>query len=124
MRSAPAYRGGRTGCGTGGTGGFGAATAQWLVGLGARPIALVSRRGPDAPEAAVTLDALRERGVRATAYAADAADPMELMRSAGGTITDLAGMIYLRLNPAGGADASLPGPRTDATRPSDVAVAT
>ncbi|MGK5638353.1 type I polyketide synthase [Streptomyces sp. URMC 126] len=58
----------------GGTGGFGAATAHWLAGLGARHLALVSRRGPDAPEAEAVLTALRERGVSATAYAADAAD--------------------------------------------------
>ncbi|MFV0137548.1 SDR family NAD(P)-dependent oxidoreductase [Streptomyces sp. HMX87] len=60
---------------TGGTGGFGAATAAWLAGLGARHMALVSRRGAQAPEAEAVLTGLRERGVSATAYAADAADP-------------------------------------------------
>ncbi|GHF07528.1 type I polyketide synthase [Streptomyces morookaense] len=59
---------------TGGTGGFGARTARWLADLGARHLALVSRRGPDAPEAAEVLTALRAQGVQATAYAADAAD--------------------------------------------------
>ncbi|WP_308402782.1 SDR family NAD(P)-dependent oxidoreductase [Streptomyces sp. AC550_RSS872] len=59
---------------TGGTGGFGAATAEWLADLGARRIVLVSRRGPDAPEADAVLTALRDRDVQATAYAADAAD--------------------------------------------------
>ncbi|MEN2423823.1 SDR family NAD(P)-dependent oxidoreductase [Streptomyces rimosus] len=59
---------------TGGTGGFGAATAEWLATRGARHLALVSRRGPDAPEAQVVLDRLRAGGVHATAYAADAAD--------------------------------------------------
>ncbi|MFG2288185.1 SDR family NAD(P)-dependent oxidoreductase [Streptomyces sp. NPDC048595] len=59
---------------TGGTGGFGAATACWLADLGARHLALVSRRGSDAPEAQTVLDDLRRRGARATAYAADAAD--------------------------------------------------
>ncbi|GGL91483.1 type I polyketide synthase [Streptomyces fumigatiscleroticus] len=60
---------------TGGTGGFGAATAQWLAGLGARHLALVSRRGAGAPEAGAVLTALDERGVTATAYAADVTDP-------------------------------------------------
>ncbi|MEE1929655.1 SDR family NAD(P)-dependent oxidoreductase [Streptomyces sp. TRM 70351] len=60
---------------TGGTGGFGAATAGWLAGLGARHLALVSRRGAEAPEAGAVLEGLRARGVRATAHAADAADP-------------------------------------------------
>jgi acyl transferase domain-containing protein/NADPH:quinone reductase-like Zn-dependent oxidoreductase/acyl carrier protein len=60
---------------TGGTGGFGAATAGWLADLGARHLALVSRRGERAPEAEAVLTALRERGVTATAYAADTTDP-------------------------------------------------
>ncbi|WP_223777888.1 type I polyketide synthase [Streptomyces sp. 135] len=60
---------------TGGTGGFGAATALWLAGLGARHVALVSRRGAEAPEAADVLAALTGRGVTATAYAADVTDP-------------------------------------------------
>ncbi|QLE74781.1 SDR family NAD(P)-dependent oxidoreductase [Streptomyces rectiverticillatus] len=60
---------------TGGTGGFGAATAAWLADLGARHLALVSRRGPEAPEADAVLAGLRQRGVTATAHAADAADP-------------------------------------------------
>ncbi|WP_190140574.1 SDR family NAD(P)-dependent oxidoreductase, partial [Streptomyces longispororuber] len=59
---------------TGGTGGFGAATADWLADRGARHLALVSRRGPDAPEAHDVLARLRGRGVHATAHAADAAD--------------------------------------------------
>ncbi|MBC2875599.1 MULTISPECIES: type I polyketide synthase [Streptomyces] len=58
----------------GGTGGFGAATAAWLAGRGARHLALVSRRGPQAPEADEVLAGLRQRGVTATAYAADATD--------------------------------------------------
>ncbi|QLE70944.1 SDR family NAD(P)-dependent oxidoreductase [Streptomyces rectiverticillatus] len=65
---------------TGGTGGFGAATAEWLADLGARHLALVSRRGADAPEAAGVLARLAGRGVTATAYAADATD-LEAMRA-------------------------------------------
>ncbi|MGK5732115.1 SDR family NAD(P)-dependent oxidoreductase [Streptomyces sp. URMC 124] len=65
---------------TGGTTGFGAATAEWLAELGARHLALVSRRGAQAPEAAGVLTRLAGRGVVATAYAADATDP-EAMRA-------------------------------------------
>jgi acyl carrier protein len=65
---------------TGGTGGFGAATAEWLARLGARRLALVSRRGPDAPEAAAVAARLAGQGVRAVAYAADAGDPHAMRR--------------------------------------------
>ncbi|RPF39142.1 type I polyketide synthase [Streptomyces sp. TLI_185] len=64
---------------TGGTGGFGGATAQWLADLGARHVALVSRRGTEAPEADDVLAALTTRGVTATAYAADVTH-LEAMR--------------------------------------------
>lgn len=70
---------------TGGTGGFGAATAQWLADLGARHVALVSRRGSRAPEADGTLAALAARGVTATAYAADVTD-LDAMRDVVATI--------------------------------------
>ncbi|ASQ98374.1 type I polyketide synthase [Streptomyces sp. 11-1-2] len=65
---------------TGGTSGFGAATAQWLAGLGARHLALVSRSGDRGPEAAAVRDALAPDGVRVTAYAADAADAEAMRR--------------------------------------------
>ncbi|GGU97460.1 type I polyketide synthase [Streptomyces albospinus] len=59
---------------TGGLGGFGAATAGWLAERGVRHLALVSRRGDQAPEAPAVLAELAARGVQATAYAADVAD--------------------------------------------------
>ncbi|MET9297148.1 SDR family NAD(P)-dependent oxidoreductase [Streptomyces sp. NPDC003077] len=59
---------------TGGLGGFGAATADWLADHGARHLALVSRQGPDAPEAATVLERLARHGVTATPYAADVTD--------------------------------------------------
>ncbi|MFE9065747.1 SDR family NAD(P)-dependent oxidoreductase [Streptomyces violaceusniger] len=65
---------------TGGTSGFGAATAQWLAGLGARHLALVSRSGDRGPEAAAVRDALAPDGVRVTAYAADTADAEAMRR--------------------------------------------
>ncbi|MBC3986180.1 SDR family NAD(P)-dependent oxidoreductase [Streptomyces sp. AC536] len=70
---------------TGGTGGFGAATARWLADLGARHIALVSRRGDQAPEASRVRAVLTARGVTATVYAADVAD-LEAMRDVVATI--------------------------------------
>ncbi|MFC4561196.1 SDR family NAD(P)-dependent oxidoreductase [Nocardiopsis mangrovi] len=60
---------------TGGLGGFGAATARHLAGQGARRLALASRRGADAPEAAALLADLAGMGVHATAHAVDCADP-------------------------------------------------
>jgi acyl transferase domain-containing protein/NADPH:quinone reductase-like Zn-dependent oxidoreductase/SAM-dependent methyltransferase/acyl carrier protein/NADP-dependent 3-hydroxy acid dehydrogenase YdfG len=65
---------------TGGLGGFGAATACRLAERGARHLALVSRRGADAPEAEAVLKAIAERGARAVPYAADAADPDAMRR--------------------------------------------
>ncbi|ASU85227.1 type I polyketide synthase [Nocardiopsis gilva YIM 90087] len=59
---------------TGGLGGFGAATARHLAERGARHLALVSRRGAEAPEASDLLAELAEGGVQATAYAADCSD--------------------------------------------------
>ncbi|MFF4775070.1 SDR family NAD(P)-dependent oxidoreductase [Microtetraspora fusca] len=59
---------------SGGLGGFGAATARWLAARGARHLALVGRRGADAPEAASLLRELDERGVSARVYAADVTD--------------------------------------------------
>ncbi|MFI1801207.1 SDR family NAD(P)-dependent oxidoreductase [Streptomyces sp. NPDC020379] len=59
---------------TGGLSGFGAATAGLLADRGARHLALIGRRGDTTPGAAELLDRLAERGVRATAYAADISD--------------------------------------------------
>ncbi len=58
----------------GGNGGFGAEAAVWLAGRGARRVALVSRRGAAAPEAAATIARLVAKGAIATAYAVDATD--------------------------------------------------
>ncbi len=59
---------------TGGLGGFGGAAAGWLASRGAGHLALVSRRGADAPEAPDLIGGLRKRGVTVTAYQADASD--------------------------------------------------
>jgi acyl transferase domain-containing protein/NADPH:quinone reductase-like Zn-dependent oxidoreductase/NADP-dependent 3-hydroxy acid dehydrogenase YdfG/ubiquinone/menaquinone biosynthesis C-methylase UbiE/acyl carrier protein len=60
---------------TGGLGGFGAATARHLATRGARHLTLIGRRGTQTPEAADLLADLEGRGVKVSAYAADAADP-------------------------------------------------
>ncbi|MFF0771402.1 SDR family NAD(P)-dependent oxidoreductase [Nonomuraea wenchangensis] len=63
---------------TGGLGGLGAAAAVRLAERGARHLALVSRAGRDAPEAAATVRAIQEKGATATPYAADVTDPAAL----------------------------------------------
>lgn len=58
---------------TGGLGGFGLATARWLVARGARNLVLVSRSG-DSPEAASALAEFTQQGVKVLARACDVAD--------------------------------------------------
>ena len=65
---------------TGGLGGFGAAVAEFLADRGARHLALVSRRGAAAPEAAAVLGRLAARGVVATPFAADVTDEAAMAR--------------------------------------------
>lgn len=52
---------------TGGLGGFGLATARWLIEKGARHLVLVGRRGLDAPEAKAAVADMERQGV--TVYA-------------------------------------------------------
>jgi acyl transferase domain-containing protein/NADPH:quinone reductase-like Zn-dependent oxidoreductase/acyl carrier protein len=59
---------------TGGFGGFGLATARWLVERGARHLALVGRRGASSPEAREALADFKAAGVRVHAAALDIAD--------------------------------------------------
>ncbi|WP_030857757.1 type I polyketide synthase [Streptomyces sp. NRRL S-37] len=65
---------------TGGLSGLGAATARLLADRGARHLALLSRSGPDAPDAPALLRELTDRGVHATAHAADVTDETALRR--------------------------------------------
>ena len=58
----------------GGVGGFGAAAAVWLTERGAGRVALLSRRGAAAPEAAATIARLAAKGAVGTAYAVDGTD--------------------------------------------------
>jgi acyl transferase domain-containing protein/NADPH:quinone reductase-like Zn-dependent oxidoreductase/acyl carrier protein len=63
---------------TGGTSGFGLATAGWLADRGARRIALVSRSGRAAGEAQSEVEALRARGIDVETFACDVADAQAL----------------------------------------------
>ncbi|MFY7067273.1 type I polyketide synthase [Nocardiopsis changdeensis] len=65
---------------TGGTGGLGARTAQWLAEQGAEHLLLVSRRGPDAPGGTALADRLRAAGARVSLVACDVADRDALAR--------------------------------------------
>ena len=77
-REAPSPRRDRTWVVTGGTSGFGARAALSLAASGVCHLALLSRRGPSAPEA----DALRQRleaaGAQVDCFACDVADGTEL----------------------------------------------
>lgn len=69
-------RGDRSFVVTGGTGGFGLATARWLVDAGARHIVLLSRRGPATPGIEAATAALTAAGAEAVrVFACDVANP-------------------------------------------------
>ncbi|MCF8531924.1 MAG: SDR family NAD(P)-dependent oxidoreductase [Reyranella sp.] len=64
----------------GGTSGFGLATAEWLVGRGARHLALISRSGQLSDLALDKVNALRRKGAEVDIVAADVADQQVLER--------------------------------------------
>lgn len=59
---------------TGGLGGFGLKTAQWLVEKGARELILLSRSGPASEEAQAAIAAFEQQGVKVLAAACDITD--------------------------------------------------
>ncbi len=63
---------------TGGLGGFGLATAQWLAERGARHLVLASRRGKADDDAQAVLDALAAQGVEIQARACDVGDAAQV----------------------------------------------
>ncbi len=69
----------------GGTQGFGLECAKWLAAVGARRIALVSRRGAATPGMDAALRVLAALGARASAHACDATDRAAL----GGVLASL-----------------------------------
>ncbi|MBH1937450.1 SDR family NAD(P)-dependent oxidoreductase [Streptomyces sp. AV19] len=64
----------------GGLSGLGAATAGWLVELGARHLALAGRRGPATPGSADLVAALGRAGAQVTTHALDVTDAAALGR--------------------------------------------
>ncbi|MFJ4659053.1 type I polyketide synthase, partial [Nocardia sp. NPDC088792] len=65
---------------TGGTGGVGAHVARWLTGSGAEHIVLLSRRGPDAEDAAELREELEATGAKVSIVAADVTDRATITR--------------------------------------------
>jgi NAD(P)-dependent dehydrogenase (short-subunit alcohol dehydrogenase family)/acyl carrier protein len=63
---------------TGGLGGFGLRTAEWLAEKGARNLVLISRSGPVAEEAKVAIARLNRAGVRIHAASCDVTDKKAL----------------------------------------------
>jgi acyl transferase domain-containing protein/acyl carrier protein len=68
---------------TGGLAGFGLETVRWLVGHGARHVALIGRRGLDTPGAADAIAELERTGVTVKALACDVADRTALRKALG-----------------------------------------
>jgi acyl transferase domain-containing protein/NADPH:quinone reductase-like Zn-dependent oxidoreductase/acyl carrier protein len=65
---------------TGGLGGFGLRTAQWLAEKGARHLALLGRRGQAEGESAEVIDQLLARGVNVRSYACDVSNREQLAK--------------------------------------------
>jgi phthiocerol/phenolphthiocerol synthesis type-I polyketide synthase C len=74
---------------TGGRGGFGLATAEWLAGRGARHLALIGRSQITAPDAAAALDRMRKDGVEAREFSADVTDEAQLAKILGQVRRDM-----------------------------------
>ena len=63
---------------TGGRGGFGLATAEWLVRKGARHLAVIGRSVTTSPDAAASLERLRQNGAAVHEFAIDVADAKQV----------------------------------------------
>ncbi|CUI66711.1 type I polyketide synthase [Achromobacter kerstersii] len=82
---------------TGGLGGFGLRTAQWLVDKGARNLILISRSGPASEAAQSALSAFASQGVRVHAAACDVTDRDALARlldDTAATLPPLKGVVH------------------------------
>ncbi|ASF45354.1 type I polyketide synthase [Methylovulum psychrotolerans] len=82
---------------TGGLGGFGLRSAQWLVAHGAKHLILVSRSGPASPEAQAALAEFAAQGVAVHAAAVDVTDKAAvagLLAQCRTTMPPLAGIIH------------------------------
>jgi NAD(P)-dependent dehydrogenase (short-subunit alcohol dehydrogenase family)/acyl carrier protein len=90
-------RGDRTYLVTGGLDGFGLATARWLVGQGARHIALLGRRGAATPGADAICPEFADLGADATIFACDVGDAASLSTTLGRirkTMPPIAGVVH------------------------------
>ncbi|MGP9765432.1 type I polyketide synthase [Halomonas sp. AOP13-D3-9] len=82
---------------TGGLGGFGLRTAQWLVDKGARQLILLSRSGAASEEAQAAIAAFEQQGVAVLAAACDITDRAALadvLERAKGELAPLRGIIH------------------------------
>jgi acyl transferase domain-containing protein/acyl carrier protein len=82
---------------TGGLGGFGLATARWLVDHGATSLALIGRRGPVTEEAIAGIAEMERAGATVRPFAADVADANSLssvLADVRATMPPLRGIIH------------------------------
>jgi NADP-dependent 3-hydroxy acid dehydrogenase YdfG/acyl carrier protein len=82
---------------TGGFGGFGQKTAQWLVDNGARHLVLTGRTGADTPERQAIVAELEKQGVSAMAAACDTSDMerlTEMFQTIDATMPPLRGVFH------------------------------
>jgi len=82
---------------TGGLGGFGLRTAQWLVEKGARQLILLSRSGPTSEEAQAAIASFEQQGVTVLAAACDITDRTALaalLERAKGELAPLRGIVH------------------------------
>ncbi|MGH3818702.1 MAG: SDR family NAD(P)-dependent oxidoreductase, partial [Pseudonocardiaceae bacterium] len=73
---------------TGGTGGLGAHVARWVAARGAEHVVLVSRRGPEAPDAPELRTELEALGARVTIAACDVTDAAQMVEVVAGIADD------------------------------------
>ncbi|MGO2055749.1 MAG: SDR family NAD(P)-dependent oxidoreductase, partial [Halomonadaceae bacterium] len=82
---------------TGGLGGFGLRTAQWLVDKGARQLILLSRSGAASEEAQAAVAAFEQQGVKVLAAACDITDRAalaEVLARVKGELAPLRGIVH------------------------------
>ncbi len=82
---------------TGGTAGFGLATARWLVERGVRHLALVSRRGEQTPGAVEARQELQQLGVQVELLACDVAEESavrEMLQTVAEVLPPLEGIVH------------------------------
>jgi len=82
---------------TGGSRGFGLATAKWLAACGAKNLVLVSRSGVSSDEAMAALDEFRSHGVSVTVERVDVSDQAQLaglMNKFGQSLPMLKGIVH------------------------------